>query len=50
MIKSVTDGQGDRLLSVPGKTPDQEGTMKTVCALVFVASVIYILLILWNFT
>jgi hypothetical protein len=41
----------ERLISVPGKTPVKEaGKMKTICALVIVASVMYILLILLKFT
>jgi hypothetical protein len=40
----------DGFIHVHGEGSDEEGGMKTICALVFVASVLYILLILLKFT
>jgi hypothetical protein len=41
----------EQMTSVPsGKSAGREGGIKTICALVFVASVLYILIILLKFT
>jgi hypothetical protein len=45
-----TGWKKDRYVPRPDHTSGKEGHMKTICALVFVASVLYILLILLKFT
>lgn len=50
IIQSIPQWKEDGLISSPENTSGKEGPMKTICSLVFVASVLYILVILLNFT